>query len=146
MELEVRRTHLLERATLGELRIDGKLYGYTCEDRVRAEGVKVYGETAIPCGRYEVTRRQSPTWRKPMPYLERVPGFEGIMFHPGNTASDSKGCILIGRTIDPHAAAVGGSKAAFNLLWARVEAVLLNRGAVHVDIIIAAKVDTREGP
>lgn len=69
---------------------------------------KVYGETAIPTGRYRV--RLDLVSQKyagvkfyldfcggRMPRLMDVPGFEGILIHPGNTALDSYGCILPGR-------------------------------------------------
>lgn len=141
VELEVRRTHLLDRATLGEFYIDGVRVAFTLEDRVRP--VKVYGETAIPAGRYQVVRRQSSKFRKPMPFLLDVPEFEGIMIHPGNTVSDTHGCILVGTTVDPHAQTVGGSRAAFTRIWARVEAALLNRVSVHITIVDAPVVDAR---
>lgn len=32
-----------------------------------------------------------------MPRLLNVPGFDGILMHPGTTALDSFGCILVGK-------------------------------------------------
>lgn len=66
---------------------------------------KVKGKTAIPTGRYKIQLRKSPTfgekyYAKPyggkMPYLQDVPGFDGIMIHPGNTASSTAGCLCPG--------------------------------------------------
>ncbi len=57
---------------------------------------KVYGQTAIPLGSYRVKMQMSPTFKRMMPYLQKVSGFTNVMIHPGNTAEDTKGCILIG--------------------------------------------------
>lgn len=66
---------------------------------------KVKGKTAIPRGTYKIQLRISPSfgdkwYAKPfggkMPYLQNVPGFEGVMLHPGNTPEDTSGCILPG--------------------------------------------------
>jgi len=62
---------------------------------------KVYGQTAIPAGRYQVKMRHSPTFNRFMPYLEDVPGFKYVMIHPGNSAEDTKGCILVGENTRP---------------------------------------------
>lgn len=67
--------------------------------------IKKTGETAIPKGRYRIYLRVSPTlkdrsYAKPyggkFPVLVNVPGFSGVMIHPGNTPADTRGCILPG--------------------------------------------------
>ena len=67
---------------------------------------KVYGKTAIPTGRYRVLWTVSNTFRRRgwavqysgnVPLIDGVKGFSGIRMHPGNTASDTLGCILVGR-------------------------------------------------
>lgn len=116
MELTLKRIALRDTYTIGKLYINGTYYCDTCEDRVRdnnkdgdlndvGEG-KVYGKTAIPYGRYEITMKvQSPkysqrasyAWCKGyLPRLLNVSHFEGILMHAGNTAKDSAGCIIVG--------------------------------------------------
>jgi hypothetical protein len=116
MELKLKRIALRETYTIGRLYVDNHYFSDTIEDRVRdinkdgdlndaGEG-KVYGKTAIPYGRYEITMKvQSPkysqrasyAWCKGyLPRLLNVPHFDGILIHAGNTADDSAGCLLVG--------------------------------------------------
>lgn len=99
MELKVERKWPKATYTVGRLYVDGKMFCNTLEDRVRDLNTeeKVYGETAIPEGRYRVIFNWSPKFGRNLPRLLNVPHFEGILIHPGNTAADSAGCILVGK-------------------------------------------------
>ena len=105
MKLELKRRFLGESYTIGYLSIDGKKFCDTLEDKVRdlnKNGVfdgdekKVYAETAIPYGTYNVVVDYSPKFKRELPRLQNVKHFEGILIHRGNTAEDSAGCILVG--------------------------------------------------
>ena len=54
---------------------------------------------AIPEGRYAVVISWSPKMKKWLPILLGVPMFSGIRIHAGNTAKDTKGCILVGQNL-----------------------------------------------
>lgn len=98
MELILKRIALKETYTIGHLYVDGKYFCDTCEDKVRdlTKENKVYGETAIPYGRYKICLCISPKFKRLLPKLLNVPHFEGVLIHRGNTAADSAGCILVG--------------------------------------------------
>ena len=57
---------------------------------------KIYGQTCIPSGEYKVILNMSPRFKKILPRILDVKGFEGILMHSGNTVQDSSGCILLG--------------------------------------------------
>lgn len=99
--------------TIGSLYIDGKYMCDTIEDKDRGldssmtddevKAIKIPGKTAIPTGTYAIDMNTtSPKFRDypwakrykgKIPRLVNVPGFDGILIHPMNTAADSKGCI-----------------------------------------------------
>jgi hypothetical protein len=123
MDMYLKRKWAVGDATLGELFIDGEFQCFTCEDVVRPGDifqVKVYGKTAIPAGTYEVVITFSNRFQRDLPLLLNVPNFTGIRIHPGNTAAETEGCILTGRTRD--GAVVGSSRVAFSALYAKIKA------------------------
>lgn len=96
MELTLNRIFLGTVATIGELWVNDSHLCDTLEDRVRPEGEKVYGKTAIPEGTYEVKLTYSPRFKKILPEILNVPNFSGIRIHTGNSSKDTEGCILVG--------------------------------------------------
>ena len=112
MELKILRKEFTENSTIGDFLIDGEFYFYVLEDMIREPGVKVPGKTAIPEGRYQVIIDQSTRFKRAMPHILNVPGFEGIRIHAGNDAKDTEGCPLLGYTKAKDF--VGNSRLAFN--------------------------------
>lgn len=102
MKLRVERLWKKPAYTVGRLFVDGKFFCNTLEDTVRdlSNEKKVYGKTAIPYGEYRVVYNWSPKFGRNLPRLLNVPAFEDILIHPGNTADDSAGCILVGRNTE----------------------------------------------
>lgn len=106
MTIRLRRLYPRPDYTIGRLYVNGVGFCDTLEDRVRdlnkdgdlndeGEG-KVYAQTAIPYGTYQVILSQSPKFGRLLPELLDVPHFKHIRIHAGNYAKDSAGCILVG--------------------------------------------------
>ena len=55
-----------------------------------------------------------------MPRLLGVPGFDGILIHPGSTALDSYGCVLVGKNTKK--GTVTSSRDTFSALYAKLKA------------------------
>lgn len=117
MNLKLDRSYTAKGYTIGKLYVDGAAFCDTLEDTDRGlhcgmtskeiKANKVAGKTAIPKGIYTVNmntlspRFKARSWARPyggiVPRLEAVPGFVGVLIHPGNSADDTDGCILVGR-------------------------------------------------
>ena len=111
MNLEVLRISSQKDSTSGVLFdvVNGKrnFLCYTLEDEQR--DVKVWGETRIPAGKYQLSLRKEGGFHsryqskygdmhKGMIHVNDVPGFEYILWHTGNTDENTAGCLLLGNT------------------------------------------------
>lgn len=107
MLIEVKRLYKKAEYTIGKMYIDGEYFCDTLEDTDRGlkqgmslselKEMKEYGKTAIPTGEYMVAVTFSNRFEKWLPLIHPVPVFEGVRIHSGNTASDTEGCILVGK-------------------------------------------------
>jgi len=117
MKIDIKRLHKCENSVIGELTVDGLWECYTLEDVERE--VKIKGETAIPKGTYKVIINESNRFKRLLPLLLDVPGFEGVRIHSGNTNHDTEGCILVGRTRSNDF--IGQSRKAFDKLFEKMK-------------------------
>lgn len=115
-QLAVYRNPSEKNWTLSEFFIENKLAGVGVEDEKRE--VKVFGETRIPNGTYEIELSQSPKFSKSyfvdangylsqtkdvrfnkehlLIHVKEVPNFDRILWHWGNTDIDTHGCYIVG--------------------------------------------------
>ena len=142
MKLILTRELFSDVSTIGKLRIvDSDIWFYTLEDKDRGPyqdlpmhiaGAKVDGQTAIPYGDYDVIINASKRFKKLMPLLLDVPGFEGVRIHNGNTAEHTHGCILLGKLAGENF--VGKSVQAMNEFFPILHGAL-SREKCHIEII-----------
>lgn len=86
---------------------NNKILCDTLEDRIRdingdgdlddKDEDKVYGETAIPYGTYDLEVTYSPTFDMDMVLIKGVKDFTGVRFHWGSTVKNTYGCVLVGK-------------------------------------------------
>ena len=154
MKILVDRKWKKETYTIGRLYINDVFFCNTLEDRDRGlkqtdhpdyiKARKVYAETAIPTGTYEVAmnvtspKYSAVAWywklcQGKMPRLIHVPGFEGILVHPGSTALDSAGCLLVGR--NTKVATLTESKVTFEKLYKKMKAAYDKGETITIEII-----------
>lgn len=131
MELVLKRNKRTDKSTIGAIKIDNNFFCYTLEDKDRGlkqsdllvsiKARKLFGITAIPAGRYKVVLSFSNRFKKYMPEIKNVPGFEGVRIHCGNKPEDTEGCILLG--MDAGIDTISKSRVAYDALMQKLEAV-----------------------
>lgn len=134
MKIEVNRIFKASNYTIGELSVNNNYLCDTLEDRVRPEGEKVYGETAIPAGTYTVVLSYSHRFKKVMPEILNVPNFSGIRIHCGNSSKDTEGCLLVGKWDGKTENWISDSKNSYNKLYPLLEEAFNNKENITITI------------
>lgn len=142
MWIELHRKWRKKGYSIGLLYVDGQHICETVEDEDRGLSSdmplaeirkrKVKGQTAIPTGTYNVIRTYSPRFKRILPLIENVPGYDGIRIHPGNTAKDTEGCIPPGK--NTKVGMVTNSRYWFGKIDAMIEKALKDKETVTITI------------
>jgi len=144
MEIVIRRTDKTSKSTISPLAIMGNPFTcFTLEDQDRGlsknmplseiQSAKVFGRTAIPSGRYQVTIDHSTRFGHDMPHILDVPGFEGVRIHSGNTDADTEGCLLVG--LEKGTDIVTSSRLAFTQFYILLKQAIDKGETVYITIV-----------
>jgi len=121
---------------------------YTLEDEYRDN--KVYSETRIPAGIYEIRFRTVGGFHakyskrfqdihKGMLHIVDVPGFDYILVHCGNTDEHTAGCLLVGDTQNNNMVEedgfIGRSTAAYKRIYPKIAKALERGEEVTIEYI-----------
>lgn len=124
-----------DKCTHGKLYVNGVFECFTLEDKDRkleSGGEKIYGQTAIPRGTYEVIINFSQRFKRDLPLLLNVAGFSGVRIHAGNTSEDTEGCILVGSSRGDQR--VNNSRVAFSKLFDQLDEAYAANEPISLEI------------
>ena len=120
---------------------DMKFLCYTLEDEYRSK--KVRGETRVPAGVYKLELRTEGgfharytkkygSMHKGMLHVTKVPGFEWILIHTGNTDEHTAGCLLVGESQENNALIkdgfIGKSTVAYKRIYPDIARAIQEEG------------------
>jgi len=142
VNLTLQRFHDTGDSTLGLLSLNSEFFCFTLEDQHQA--AKVPKETRIPAGTYDIKLRteggmhekyKKYPFHQGMLWLQKVPGFEWVYIHVGNTDDHTEGCILTGYACDSAGrGTVQNSAAAYSDLYKAVIKALKGGEAVRIEV------------
>ena len=133
VNLLIIRETFTEVSTIGKLYLDGEWLCDTLELPYRDNQRSI---SSIPAGQYKVRLRlprESATRDYIHLLVKDVPDRDYILFHIGNSAKDTRGCILVG--IGTEQDLVKNSRLAMELLMKEI----LNLGGTNINLIIKNK-------
>ena len=133
INLLIIRDTFSDKSTIGKLFINGELFCDTLENPYINNERSI---SCIPAGQYKV-RLRLPRESATRDYLhllvQDVPDRSYILFHRGNTAKDTRGCILVGNGRKQDI--VENSRLAMDLVIKEI----LNLGGENINLIIKNK-------
>ena len=146
MFLKLYRTESGPVAVTGKLFVDNVAFCDTLEP-AKADVAPAHIYSAPGCiapGFYPVRLTMSPRFGEILPLIDRVIGRSGIRIHPGNTAADTVGCILVGTREGGEAERLLSSKNAFMHLRARMMRAVKNKEEIWIEIVDATDIVKRQ--
>lgn len=154
MELKIERKYKKDTYVIGNMYVNGEWFCNTLEDQDRGlrqdmsieqiKQIKVYGETAIPTGRYIIRmdivsqKYNGVKWYRDnfqgrMPRFESVKGYTGVLIHPGNSVLDTNGCVLLG--LNKQKGKVLDSRTTFSKFWKKLEEARKRGETIYLTIV-----------
>ena len=133
VNLLIIRDTFTEESTIGKLYINGEVFCDTLENPYINNERNI---SCIPEGQYKVRlrrARESATRDYLHLLVQDVPNRDWILFHRGNTAKDTSGCILVGNGREQDI--VENSRLAMDLVIKEI----LNLGGENINLIIKNK-------
>lgn len=133
INLLIIRDTFSDESTIGELFLNGERFCDTLELPYRDNQRSI---SCIPVGEYKVRfryPRESATRNYLHLLVEDVKDRSYILFHRGNTAKDTRGCILVGQGSQQDI--VHNSTLAMDLLMKEI----INLGGININLIIKNK-------
>ena len=133
INLLILRDTFTDESTIGELFLNGERFCDTLELPYRDNQTSI---SCIPIGQYKVRLRlprESATRYYIHLLVQDVKDRSHILFHRGNTAKDSRGCILVGQGTQQDI--VYNSTLAMDLLIKEI----INLGGKNINLIIKKK-------
>ena len=130
INLLIIRDTFSEQSTIGELFLNGERMCDTLENPWKDNQRNI---SCIPEGEYKVRlrlARESATRDYLHPPVQDVPDRDWILFHRGNSAKDTSGCILVG--LGSQQDFVQNSTLAMDLLMKEI----INLGGTNINLII----------
>jgi len=110
----------------------------------QAQTQKVWGETRIPAGTYNLSLRKEGGFHtryaakfggfhKGMIHVDDVKGFEYILWHIGNDDDDTAGCLLVGKTSQDNF--IGSSTVAYKEIYPDIAGAIIRGDKVTATYI-----------
>jgi len=141
--ITVDRYSFINTYTRSKIYIDGCFECFGIEDAKR--NTKVYGQTCIPEGTYQIRlrvwggfhKRYSKRFSDHVGMLEvvDVPNFKYILIHIGNTIKDTAGCLLVGAkegNLNGEAAVLSSQKA-YRQLYSKVIQAMQQGEPIYIE-------------
>ena len=151
MIVELKRFHDDDDTTAGALFVDGIFNCFIVEDQEQTK--KVYGETRIPNGEFDISLRKSGGFHnrykakfnqqdgmlcvhneKDWKIVVGKTVFQYVLIHTGNTDDHTAGCLLPNETFNSSSMKGSGSTNAYKKLYSILHKALMNNEKVKIKI------------